>query len=186
MREHTSPSSSERGGRQTQGRETGSDPHSYLILWVLRPRLFPRFTTISWVLSSASSWILWLCFLFACFNLFLFNWRIIALQCYIGFCHTSAWTSHMYTDFPSLLDTPLTSHPIPISRLLQSTQLSSLCYTANSHWLSVLQMVIYMFHCCSLNSTPTVSTSSFSVCVSIPALQNRFFGIIFLDFIYMH
>ena len=124
---------------------------------------------------------------FVCFNLFLFNWRVIALQCCVGFCHTSAWTSHMYTYFPSLLNIPLTSHPIPALRLLQSTWLSSLCYTANSHWLSVLQMVIYMFHCYSLNSSypPPQCPQAHSLCVySCPA--NRFIGIIFLDFIYMH
>ena len=25
---------------------------------------------------------------------FFFNWRIIALQCYVGFCHRTAWISH--------------------------------------------------------------------------------------------
>ena len=30
-------------------------------------------------------------------NLFIFNWRIIALQYYVGFCHTSTWISHRYT-----------------------------------------------------------------------------------------
>ena len=30
------------------------------------------------------------------FFLFIFNWRIIALQCCVGFCHTSAWISHWY------------------------------------------------------------------------------------------
>ena len=32
------------------------------------------------------------------FNLpFIFNWRIIALQCCVDFCHTSIWISHRYT-----------------------------------------------------------------------------------------
>ena len=34
------------------------------------------------------------------FNLFLFNWEIIALQYCVGFCHTSAWISHRYTCVP--------------------------------------------------------------------------------------
>ena len=34
----------------------------------------------------------------------------------------------------------------------QSTGVSSLHHTANSHWLSVLHMVIFMFQCCSLHS----------------------------------
>ena len=29
-------------------------------------------------------------------NLFFFNWRIIALQCCVGFWHTSTWVSHWY------------------------------------------------------------------------------------------
>ena len=28
---------------------------------------------------------------------FIFNWRIIALQCSVGFCRTSMWISHRYT-----------------------------------------------------------------------------------------
>ena len=42
---------------------------------------------------------------------------------------------------------PSQSHP---SRLSQSTVLSSLCHTANSHWLFILHMVMNMFPCCSL------------------------------------
>ena len=35
-------------------------------------------------------------FLF-CLNLFIFNWRIIALQYCVGFCHISTWISHRDT-----------------------------------------------------------------------------------------
>ena len=45
------------------------------------------------------------------FILFIFNWRIIALQCCVGLCHTSTWISHRYTHVPSLLNLPPTSHP---------------------------------------------------------------------------
>ena len=45
--------------------------------------------------------------------LFIFNWRIIVLQYYVGFCHTSTWISHRYTYVPSLLNLPPTFHPIP-------------------------------------------------------------------------
>ena len=31
------------------------------------------------------------------FYLFIFNWKIIALQYCAGFCHTSTWISHRYT-----------------------------------------------------------------------------------------
>ena len=51
--------------------------------------------------------------------------------------------SHMYTYVSSLLNLPLIpSHPF---RLSQSTGLSSLCHTANSHWPSILHMVMCMF-----------------------------------------
>ena len=46
-------------------------------------------------------------------NVFVFNWKIIALQYCVGFCHTSTWISHRYTYVPSLLNFPPTSHPIP-------------------------------------------------------------------------
>ena len=39
-------------------------------------------------------------FLFKC----IFNWRIITLQCYIGFCHTTMWISHKHTYVHSLLN----------------------------------------------------------------------------------
>ena len=43
----------------------------------------------------------------------LFNWRIIALKCYIGFCHTSTCISHRYTHVPSPLNVPPLSNLIP-------------------------------------------------------------------------
>ena len=36
------------------------------------------------------------------FNVFIFNWRIIALQYVVGFWHTLGWISHGYTYVPSL------------------------------------------------------------------------------------
>ena len=76
----------------------------------------------------------------------------------------SSWTS-----FPP----PIPSHP---SRSSQSTRLSSLCYAATSHQLSILPMLMYISQCYSLNvSHPpfphAVSESPFSMSVSIPALQ---------------
>ena len=65
-------------------------------------------------------------------NLFNFNWRIIALQYCVGFCHTAAWISHRYTYVPSLLNLPPTSHP---SRLLQR------CYRAPVRVPLVIQLI---------------------------------------------
>ena len=62
------------------------------------------------------------------------------------------------------------------SRLLQSTGLSSLCHTANSQWLSILHMVIYVSMPLSLFVPPSlfpccVHRSALYVCISFAALQ---------------
>jgi len=45
------------------------------------------------------------------FDLFIFNWRMIVLQYWFDFCHTSVWISHRCTYVPSLLKLP----PFPTS-----------------------------------------------------------------------
>ena len=52
-------------------------------------------------------WSLWM---WPCL-LFIFNWKIIALQYCVGFWNTT-WISHRYVYIPSLLNLPPTSHPI--------------------------------------------------------------------------
>ena len=59
-------------------------------------------TRLKWLSSSSSIYIF----------KFVFNWKIIALQCCVGFCHTSTWGNHRYTYVPSL-NLPPTSHLIP-------------------------------------------------------------------------
>ena len=85
--------------------------------------------------------------------LFIFNWRIIALRCCVGFCHTSTWISHGSISVAFLLSLPPTPTPSHPSWLSQSTKWNSLPHTANSHWLSILYMVMYMFPCYSLCSS---------------------------------
>ena len=78
---------------------------------------------------------------------FFFNWKIIALQCCIGFCHTSAGISHKYTYVPSPLNLPPTSHHIlPFPLHCHKRTGYELCgHTANPHWLSSSRPGIFMF-----------------------------------------
>ena len=62
---------------------------------------------------------------------------IIVFQYCIGFCQTSTWISHRYTHVLFLSNPPPT--PSQPSRLSQSTSLSPLHHTANSHWLSICE-----------------------------------------------
>ena len=80
------------------------------------------------------------------------------------------------------------SHP---SRTSQSTGTSFLYYTANSHQLSALHIVMQVFQCYSLNSShtflPLLCSQVHFLCLhlySCPA--NRFISSIFLDTICLH
>lgn len=102
-------------------------------------------------------------------NLFLSNWRIIALRDCASFWQASTWISHGYTYIPSLLlphSTPPGYHRVP--------GLSSLCHTANPGYL--LNMVMGMFPSSSLSSShplfpPCVHKSVLHVCISTVVLQ---------------
>ena len=63
--------------------------------------------------------------------------------------HESATGMHMTPPSGISLSLPTPSHP---SGLSQSTRLSSLRHSANSHQLSILYMVVYVFQCDSLHS----------------------------------
>ena len=112
------------------------------------------------------------------FFYFGFNRRIIALQYCVGFYPMSTWINHRFTHVPSHLNIPSISSPSNPSRLLLSPGFSSLCHTANSHWLSILHMVIYVSMWLSPCISPSLSSPSscvhmftFNVCVSIATLQ---------------
>ena len=75
------------------------------------------------------------------FNLFIFNWKIIVLQYCVGFCQTSTWISHRCTYVPLPLEPPshFPPHPTPLS-----CNRGFLSHRANSHWWSILHMVMYI------------------------------------------
>ena len=49
-------------------------------------------------------------FIFAFFKKIILNWIIIALQCCVGFCHTTTGINHKYTYVPSLVTLAPTHH----------------------------------------------------------------------------
>ena len=107
---------------------------------------------------------LWSWFEHSFFKLF-FYWRLITILCWF-LPHINMNRSQVYI-CPIPLEPPshLPSHPTPQG--CHSTGLSSLCHTENSHWMSILHIVMYMFPCCSQFVPPspshTVSTRLFSM-----------------------
>ena len=75
------------------------------------------------------------------FNLF-FYWRIIALQNFVVFYQTSNRISHKYTYIPSLLNLPPISLPISTLQVDTEPLFEFLDHTANSHWVSILNMTM--------------------------------------------
>ena len=108
---------------------------------------------------------------------FVFNWRIMALQCCIGFCHTSPWVSHRYTYDPSLVNPPPTSpHPLACRR---APGLSALCRAANLQFIHFANSGVYvsMVFFQSVSASPSPLCPVLRVCVftapcsSVPSFQ---------------
>ena len=78
------------------------------------------------------------------YSFFFFNWRITLYRIVLVSAkhqHKSAIGIHLSPPSWISLPPPSPSHP---TRLLQIPGLSSLSHTANSHWLSILHMVIFL------------------------------------------
>ena len=90
--------------------------------------------------------------LFLIINLFIFTWRVTALQYCVGFCHTSKWITGIYMFPPSWTPSQLPPHLIPPG-CHRAPGLCSLHHTADSHWLSILHVVIHICQCCSLSAS---------------------------------
>ena len=95
-------------------------------------------------------------------NFFFFKhlyWSIIALQWCVSFCFITKWISYRYTYIP-IYPPSCVSHPPSLfhpSRWTQNTELISLCYVADSHYLSILHLVVYICQCYSLTSSQSMA-----------------------------
>ena len=98
-----------------------------------------------------------------------FNWTINALQNCVGFCQTSIWSViGTYWSPPFWTFLPPTSLPFYLCRLLQSPTLSFLSHTANSHWLSILHMVMRVAMLLSPCIPPSPSSPPFISVFGVP------------------
>ena len=81
----------------------------------------------------------------------------------------------------------LPSHPPPYPTYCHSALASgSLCDTSNSHWLSVLHLVMYVFQCSSLISFHFLLPLLCPKCLCLLCcLESRSISTIFLDSIYV-
>ena len=82
----------------------------FLSLHRIYPILFV-YDQLSWTTEELKNANYFFCFFF---NLFTFNWRIIAVQNFVVFCQISTWISHRYIYIPSLLKLPPIFLPIPL------------------------------------------------------------------------
>ena len=119
--------------------------------------------------------LIWKCFLFSVLNLLIyFNWRIITLPIlwwplpYINMNRPQAYMCPLPPEPPSHLPPP----PI-LPGIHRAPALGSLCHTSNSHWPSILHMVIYICFKAILSNHPNLF---FSHCVqkSVPSVRVSF------------
>ena len=119
-----------------------------------------------------------------------FNWRLITLQYWYWFCHTSTCIHHGCTRVP---------HPEPPSHLPPRTiplghprapAPSILCHASNLDWRFVSHMILYVFHCHSPKSSHPLplpqspKDCSIHLCLFC-CLAYRVIITIFLNSIYM-
>ena len=79
------------------------------------------------------------------FTSLIFNWRITALQCCVGFCHPTMWISRKYTCISSFLSLPPTTvpHPTPLGCHRGQTELSVL-YSNFSPAINFTHLSVYI------------------------------------------
>ena len=120
-----------------------------------------------------------------------FNWRLVTSQYCGGFCHIFTWISHGCTCVPH--PEPLSHlppHPIPLGHP-SAPVLSTLFHALNLDWPSISHMIICMFQCYSLKSSPPPLLPQIPRVCSLHlhlfhCLPFRVTVTIFLNSIYMH
>ena len=123
------------------------------------------------------------------FKLIYLNRRIIILQYYGGFCHTSTWISQVHMCPPILNPSP-TTLPYPFG-LSKSTSFEFPDSCIELALVIYFNMVIYMFQCYSfISSHPRLLLHSPNIC-SLPlclfcCLAYRIVITVFLTSLYMH
>ena len=122
------------------------------------------------------------------YELFIFNWRIIALQYCVGFCHTTTWISHKYTYDPSLLNispTPTPSHPSSCHRApgWTSCVIEQLPTTIRFTYGNVYASMLLSQFIPPSSSLLCLQVCSLGLCL-YSCSANRFISTIVLDSIY--
>ena len=104
------------------------------------------------------------------------NWRIIALQCCVGFWRVSTWFNHRYIGIrmfpPSWSSVP--SYPTPLG--CHRAQGWASCVVYQIPTVCLFHMVLYMFQCYSVNLPYSLLPLCIHKCVlyvsvSVAALQ---------------
>ena len=117
---------------------------------------------------------------------FCFIWRIIALQCCVGFCHTMMQISHIYVYIYPLPPEPPPTPAIPPLQVITGGQ-AGLLMLYSSFSLTRLHMAGYTYQCYSLNlSHPLLPPLYPEVCDLSLFLTDSFISTIFLDSICIH
>ena len=107
-------------------------------------------------------------FFFSIKKKYIFNWRIIALQCCVGFCHTTRWISCKYTLILSLLNLPPNSHPINCQYLIDFTLLKQFLAVGDCVQRSNILLFFFLFLPFFLVSRATAQPAVWGIRSSVP------------------